>query len=138
MRILIVDDENEACRAMSCFLGRSNAEVVSLNDSAEAARRIKDEHFDAMFIDYVMPTPNGLELMSLARKSPLNQETPIILVTGYDDQATRSAGAEAGAEYFLAKPFTPQKIRGVLRAALANRGHSEAPGMQPARGGAAF
>jgi DNA-binding response OmpR family regulator len=127
MRILIVDDEDETLRAMECFLARANVEIMSINDSAEASRLIATEHFDAMFIDYLMPTPNGLDLMAMARKSSVNQETPIILATGYDDVETRSKGAEAGATHFLAKPFTPDKIRRVLWAALKSRGTSQSP-----------
>ena len=127
MRILIVDDEDETLRAMQGFLGRTNVEIVPISNSPEAARLIVDEHFDAMFIDYLMPRPNGLELTSIARNSDHNQGTPIIMVTGYDDVETRSKGAEAGVTYFLPKPFTPDKIRRVMWTALKNRGSAQAP-----------
>jgi CheY-like chemotaxis protein len=133
MRILIVDDEDEALRAMSNFLAGTDGEIVLVSDSVEAARNITTEHFDVMFIDYVMPPPNGMELMSLARKSPMNHETPIVLVTGYDDFETRGKGAEAGATYFLAKPFTPEKIQSMLRAAATHCGSLKAAGTCSAR-----
>jgi CheY-like chemotaxis protein len=107
--------------------------MLSVNDSVEAARLIVTESFDAMFIDYLMPTHNGLQLTSMARKSPTNHATPIILITGYDDVDTRNKGAEAGATYFLPKPFTPDKVRRVLANAVKNRPASPAPSFDIAR-----
>ena len=127
MRILIVDDEEETLSVMSRFLESTNAEILTESNSAEAARYITSERFDAMMIDYVMAPPNGLELTRLARKSSVNNMTPIILVTGYDDFETREKGAQAGATSILGKPFSPEKIRSVLRSALTNRCFAEAP-----------
>ena len=138
MRILIVDDENQALDAMASFLADPKVEIVSVTDSTEAAKQINSQHFDAMFIDFVMPPPNGMELMRMARISPLNQGTPIILVTGYDDIETRNKGAEEGATSFLAKPFTPQMIRNVLKSALFNIDSSKAPGVHLPRESVAF
>jgi len=129
MRILIVDDEEETLNAMAHFLAGTDAEILPVSESAEAAWYIANEHFDAMMIDYVMAPPDGLELTRLARRSSLNHGTPVILVTGYDDLDTRAKGAKAGVTRCLAKPFSPERIRSVLRAALTNPGFSEAPGV---------
>lgn len=138
MRILIVDDEDEALRAMERFLSRTDVEILPTHDSAQAAQLITTEHFDGMLIDYLMPGLDGLELVSTARRSQANRETPIIIVTGYDDMDTRNKAAKAGATCFLAKPFTPDKIRRVLWAALKNHDSSQAPSAEITREFVAF
>jgi CheY-like chemotaxis protein len=114
MRVLIVDDEKSALKAMACFLDHSDLEIMPVTDSADAAQQIIDQDFDAMIIDVHMPFPDGIELTRLARRSSLNRRTPIALITGDDDIRIRCKGLEAGATCFAAKPFTPKIICGIL------------------------
>lgn len=115
MRVLLVDDEKDTLRAMSCFLDHSGVEFLAVMDSVEAAKHITDHHFDAMIIDVHMPSPDGLCLTRLARQTLINSGTPIVLVTGYDNFETRRKGSEAGATCIAGKPITPKMIRSILQ-----------------------
>jgi CheY-like chemotaxis protein len=120
MRVLLVDDEKDTLRAMACFLNHSDVETLPVADSTEAARHITNQHFDAMIIDVHMPSPNGLELTRLARRSFINRRTPIALITGYDDLETRRKGSDARATCFAGKPVTPEKIRSIAQLLLGS------------------
>jgi CheY-like chemotaxis protein len=120
MPVLIVDDEKDTLRAIVCFLERSAVEILPLTDSVEAARHITTQPFDAMIMDVNMPSPDGLELTRLARRSFVNRRTPIGLMTGYDDLETRQKGSDAHATCFAGKPVTPDKIRSVVQLLLGS------------------
>jgi CheY-like chemotaxis protein len=120
MPVLIVDDEKDTLRALERFLDQCNVEIRPLTDSVEAAQHVITQHFDAMIFDVNMPTPDGLELTRLARRSFVNRWTPIGLITGYDDLETRRKGSDARATCFAGKPVTQDKIRNILQLLLGS------------------
>ncbi len=115
MPVLIVDDEKDTLRAIERFLGPCDVEILPLTDSVEAARHITTQPYDAMIIDVNMPSPDGLELTRLARRSFINRRTPIGLMTGYDDLETRRKASDALATCFAGKPVTQDKIRSIVQ-----------------------
>jgi CheY-like chemotaxis protein len=120
MRVLIVDDEKDTLRTLERFLDQCNVEILPLTDSVEAAQEIITQHFDAMILDVNMPSPDGLELTRLARRSFVNRKTPIGLITGYDDLETRQKGSDARATCFIGKPVTQDKIRSIVQLLLGS------------------
>jgi CheY-like chemotaxis protein len=120
MRLLIVDDEKDILKAMERFLDHSDFEVMPVADGMQAAPQITTRPFDAMIFDIHMPSPDGLELTRLARRSFMNRRTPIALITGYDDLETRRKGTDAGATCFAGKPVTPEKLRSIAQLMLGS------------------
>lgn len=80
-KILLVDDTTAVLDGMSEYLRSYGAEVVTLRSALEAAKRAKNEHFDAVCTDISMPQMNGIELAFEIRQSTLNARTPIIGMT---------------------------------------------------------
>jgi CheY-like chemotaxis protein len=60
--------------------------VHPIADSQEAARCINQQRFDGIFFDIGMPILNGLDLAKLVRESRVNKTTPIVIVTGKQEQ----------------------------------------------------
>lgn len=117
LRVLIVDDDKASCEAIHSAMLASNLDPVMETSSSRAAEFLRNEKYDALFFDVQMPAPDGLQLARLARKSGINRRTPIIMVTGESAPETMSRAFEAGANFFLFKPFDRGRLLRVMRAA---------------------
>ncbi|MCH8274158.1 MAG: response regulator [Armatimonadetes bacterium] len=101
-RTLIADDEELAREALRCQLESLGHEVVGeAKDGDEAVRLAADLHPDIVLLDVRMPVKDGIaagkEIMEEAK-------CPVLLFTGFTDEATAAAAARAGAFYYLTKP----------------------------------
>ena len=116
-RVLVVDDDAGSCDLMREVLTNATGmNVVALTDSRAAMAHLAKQKFMVAVLDFVMPSPNGVELTRLIRKAGLNQMTPIIMVS--DDQSTSaiSEGFAAGAHFFLYKPVDRTRLLRLVRA----------------------
>ena len=113
-RVLVVDDDNAICELVKEVLTGAGLEVLALTDSETAARHVAREKFDAIFLDVRMPAPDGFELARRARASGFNQKTPIVMIAGDSDPGLQNRGFEAGANFFLYKPFDRQRLLRIL------------------------
>jgi len=117
MKILLVDDEPEVCRLVKTMIEPLGVEVRTSSDSQEAALILANEKFDGIMLDVAMPNLDGFELTRRIRSTPPNQQAPIIMITGFDDVDTIRRAFEAGATFFIGKPFSREKIYAILRTA---------------------
>ncbi len=114
LRIMAVDDEPDVLRLVKTMVEPLGVEVLTVADSREAATRLEIEKFDGFLVDVQMPYVNGFELTKLVRASRFNSKTPIVMLTGHDDVDTMRQGFKAGVTFFLGKPFSPEKLRGLF------------------------
>jgi DNA-binding response OmpR family regulator len=91
-------------------------EVLAINDSREALKRLEVEKVEGVFVDVNMPHLNGFELTQAVRTLKLNGQVPIVMLTGLDDGATMRKGFQMGISMFLGKPFTRERVYNLLRA----------------------
>jgi DNA-binding response OmpR family regulator len=119
LRVLIVDADKASCDSIQSVMAASNLEAVAETSSSRAAEFLRTEKYDALFLELHMPAPDGLQLAKMARTSGLNRRTPIIMVSGQNAPDGMSRAFEAGANFFLFKPFDRSRLLRVLRAAHA-------------------
>jgi len=117
MKILLVDDEPEVCRLLKTMVEPLGVEVRTSSDSQEAALILENEKFDGIMLDVAMPKLDGFELTRKIRSTPPNQNAPIIMITGFDDVDTIRRAFEAGATFFIGKPFSREKVYALFRTA---------------------
>jgi CheY-like chemotaxis protein len=117
MKILLVDDEPEVCRLLKTIVEPLGVEVRTSSDSQEAALILENEKFDGIMLDVAMPKLDGFELTKKIRSTPPNQNAPIIMITGFDDVDTMRRAFEAGATFFIGKPFSREKVYALFRTA---------------------
>ncbi len=116
MTILIVDD-SKAMRMIiqrtmkKCDLG--NPTVVEACDGKEGLAKVSECNPDLVLSDWNMPEMNGLEFLKAVRESG-NQVTFGFVTTECTDDV-RGTAKEAGAEFFITKPFTPEKFEAELK-----------------------
>lgn len=118
IRVFVVDDEPSVCETIRAILASAGIESEYSTKSAAAAERLRTEKFDALFLDILMPDPDGIELARRIRAEGINQKTPIVMITGAGDPAVLKQGFEAGANYFLFKPFDRQGLLRLIRATI--------------------
>ena len=112
LRVLVVDDNEEACEALKAVLEAEGASV-STSISAAAALDCVDQHLpDVMLVDISMPVVNGFELVELLRSRPADRggEVPVAALTGYMSSGDRDRAAAAGFQAYLVKPVNPSEL----------------------------
>ena len=114
-RVLVVDDEPMLCELIHDVLTSAEIEAVPISNSAQASALLREEKFDAVFLDIRMPAPDGLELARQIRASGLNQTTPIVMITGEEDRTVLTRAFQAGANFLLFKPIDRRRLLRLIR-----------------------
>jgi DNA-binding response OmpR family regulator len=104
-RILVVDDEAIACRAIVYALEKAQLQSVSVEEPHAAYKLLSEKHYDLVFLDVDMPGMTGYELCIKLRALPEHKKTPVVFVTRLDDFNNRTSSMMSGGNDFIAKPF---------------------------------
>ncbi|MGA3328266.1 MAG: response regulator [Terriglobia bacterium] len=114
IKIMAVDDEPDVLELLKTMLETRGYEVLAIEDSREALKRLEVEKVDGLFVDVRMPYFDGFELTKLVRASKLNGKVPIVMLTASDDGETMRKGFDMGISFFLGKPFTRERVYNLL------------------------
>ncbi len=110
VRMLVVDDEPLARRAITGALQLAFDQPDSAEDGITALALAREKAYDVIFTDVRMPGLDGFALCAQIRKTALNPHTPVIFVTSLGDDAAREQAALSGGNDFIAKPCLPAEI----------------------------
>lgn len=125
VRILVVDDDPRVRRSIANALARAGYHVVTAEDGGLALELAERTPPDAAIVDFSMPTP-GLSVVRQL-KAARGPAIHITVLSGHDDEETRAACFDAGADDVLAKPTNMAELRRhVLAAARTQRAYVEA------------
>ena len=123
LKILLADDVEELAEAVGAMLEYNNYEVDIVNTGNKALEKAKENLYDCIILDVMMPIMNGFEVVKQIRK--INIKTPIILLTAKSLVDDKVEGLDAGANDYLTKPFEKKellaRIRALTRAEEENR-----------------
>jgi len=115
-RILVVDDEKQVCYLLSELLNQFGHEVATETSGTSAIASLDDFQPDLVLADMLMPEMNGLEV--LKKVKAWNPDTPVVILTGVDDEKIGQAAIDAGASDYITKPFTVAQLKTVLQVYL--------------------
>ncbi|OKL36880.1 response regulator transcription factor [Domibacillus mangrovi] len=105
-RILVVDDE-ETLRMLICdTLEDLGYEIDGAEDGEEALKKVSQQSYDLMILDYMMPNLTGIEVIEHL-PNEMKQTLSILMLTARAQEADRQVILEKGADYFMSKPFSP-------------------------------
>ncbi len=110
VRILVVDDEPLARRAVVGALQLAFEKPESAQDGVAASALAAAKPYDVIFTDVQMPKMDGFELAAQIRASGPNRNTPVVFITNFTDIAAQAQALESGASAFIGKPFLPIEI----------------------------
>ena len=91
-------------------------EVEVAGDGSTGARRAREQKFDLILLDVMLPGKDGFEVCRELRRSGVR--TPIILVTARTHEAEKVMGLEVGADDYVTKPFSHRELRARIKAVL--------------------
>jgi DNA-binding response OmpR family regulator len=109
-RILVVDDDEMVLIALNELLRPEGFEVHTVSSGTEALKRIDENTYDLLMLDIIMPEMDGFELCKRIREKEGLRETPIVFLTAKSREEDRGHGLEVGANLFLTKPISPEKL----------------------------
>lgn len=118
-RILVVDDERSMRDLLSIMLKRDGYEVVVADTGDIALRALRDEIFDLVITDIMMPKVSGLDILKFSKE--VAPETLVIMITAYASAETAVEAMKVGAYDYITKPFKIDEIKLVIKNALEKK-----------------
>lgn len=119
-RILIAEDEVNIASFIKRGLQECGYEVSVAYDGEEAWNIIRQDRFDLLMLDIIMPKIDGLQLCRMIRQN-LGYSIPILIVTALGTTEDIVSGLDAGADDYISKPFSFAELQARLRALLRRR-----------------
>jgi CheY-like chemotaxis protein len=113
MTVLVVEDD-EALRSLVVATLPDDWTVVEARDGMEAIALARQHHPDALILDHDLPMLEGSEVCRVIRREAWSGRTRVVALTGSDDRQVRRRFADAGADAFLQKPFSPVQLLDLL------------------------
>ena len=123
-RILVVEDEPSLALGLEDDLKLEGYEVEVARDGETASQRAREQPFDLIILDVMLPRKDGFEVCRELRRAGLR--TPVILLTAKTQESDKILGLELGADDYVTKPFSPRELRARVKA-LLRRAAGEAP-----------
>lgn len=117
-RILVVDDDPSNRELIYRRLVRQGYEAICVESGIAALDLVKEERFDLILLDMLMPGMSGLETLGRLKADARLRSIPVIMLTASDSIDTMVHSVLAGAEDYIFKPFNPILLRARIRACL--------------------
>ena len=130
-RIVVIEDDPAIRRGLADNLRTESYDVLTANDGEGGCRLVYESQPDLVILDLMLPRLNGYEVCRQLRRHGLT--TPILMLTAQDQEESRVAGFEVGADDYVTKPFSVRELLGRIRAILRrdrNNGLQEARQVQ--------
>ncbi len=127
--VLVVEDEPAIAELISVNLKHSGFRPIWVMDSATAQAELDAVLPDVILLDWMLPGESGLSLAKRWRAHPRTKMVPIIMLTARGDEVDRVAGLDAGADDYIAKPFSTKELLARIRAVLRRRAPEQDAGV---------
>ena len=125
-RVLIIEDEKPIREMLRFALERAGYAVDEAGDAATATSLISRQRPDLMLVDWMLPEVSGVNLVRSLRRSEINRDIPVIMLTARGEEGDRVTGLEAGADDYMSKPVAIKELLARIRALLRrSRGFSK-------------
>lgn len=119
-RILIADDSPTETKFIESVLAPTHHALSFASDGEEAENLVRNEIFDLLILDVVMPKKNGFQLCREIKKDENLRYIPIIILTSKNQESDKQWGARQGADVYLTKPCRPLDLLHAVKKCLGN------------------
>ena len=114
-KVLVVDDEKNIVKGIRFSLEQEGFEVTSAYDGEEALEYVKQNEYDIILLDLMLPKLSGLEVCQQIREF---SGVPIIMLTAKGEDMDKILGLEYGADDYITKPFNILEVKARIKAIL--------------------
>jgi len=115
-KILVIEDEQSIQKLLTYDLTQAGYEVDNAYDGMNGLKKAKENDYDLIILDLMLPKLDGLEICKQLRKE--NNDVYIIMLTARDDEIDKIIGLESGADDYMTKPFSPREVLARVKAGL--------------------
>ena len=109
LNILIAEDEKNIGDLLTELLSQEDRSISLVHNGLEALERLRQEHFDLLITDLMMPEIDGMEVLHEAKE--LHPDIMVIIITGYASLETAIQAVKEGAYDYLRKPFRLEELK---------------------------
>lgn len=118
-RVLVVDDNNMNLKVVKGLLKRSAMRVDTVMSGREAIDRLREESYDILFLDHMMPELDGIEtLREMEKRGLLSGDMPVIMMTANAVAGAREEYLRAGFDNYISKPIEVKAMERLLKECL--------------------
>ena len=123
MKVLVVDDEKLIVKGIKFSLEQDGMDVDCAYDGGEAIEKIRENIYDMVLLDLMLPIFDGYEVCQQVREF---SDVPIIMLTAKGDDMDKILGLEYGADDYITKPFNILEVKARIKA-INRRNTKKAP-----------
>ncbi len=124
MKVLIVDDEEMIRNVLKEYVEFEGNEAFEAADGMEAVRMCRDNDYDIILMDVMMPRLDGFSAVKEIRKT---KDTPVIMLSARGEEYDKLFGFEIGVDDYVTKPFSPKEVMARINAVTKRRAGKEEP-----------
>ena len=117
--LLVVDDEKDICSLIEKYAKFEGYEVSCANDGMTAVEMCRQNSYDLIIMDVMMPELDGFSAVSLIRKT---SKVPVIMLSARGEEYDKIHGFELGVDDYVVKPFSPRELMMRVAAVLSRTG----------------
>ena len=110
-KVLIVEDEMDIGRLLYMQVENMGYQAEHVSSGEEALALLNRNHYDLMLLDWMLPGLSGIEIAQLVRKMESMKDLAILMLTAKSDPENIVEGLEAGADDYIAKPFSTDILK---------------------------
>lgn len=114
-RILIADDSQTDTKFIKSVLDETGHNLFFATDGEETEKMVKNQLFDLIILDVVMPKKNGFQLCREFKKNETTKNIPIIVLTSKNQESDKMWGTKQGADAYLTKPCAPIELLATVK-----------------------
>lgn len=119
-RVLIADDDPAICTLIATVLRKGPYEMILCSDAESALVAVERQGpFDILVCDFMLPGISGIDLVERLRSKESTRGIPVLMISGHNNYAMGGRAKNAGANFFLNKPFTISQLRTAVNQLLA-------------------
>lgn len=119
--VLVVDDEPSILETTRFILEAEGYRVLTARDGEEALRRVRAEHPPVVLLDVMLPKLDGFAVTRAIKADPTLAATFVLVLTARGQKADEALAFEAGADFYMRKPFDDEEILARIEAVFAAR-----------------
>ena len=118
MKVLIVDDEDMIRNVLKEYVEFEGNQAFEAADGMEAVRMCRDNDYDIILMDVMMPKLDGFSAVKEIRKT---KDTPVIMLSARGEEYDKLFGFEIGVDDYVTKPFSPKEVMARINAVTKRR-----------------